>query len=71
MFDVIIIEASALDTLNVSKEWVQFSDKIITVFEAGHNITEKYKRHIQYLKNQNGKFIGWVINLVRPEGEEN
>ncbi len=71
MFDVIIIEASALDTLNFSKEWVQFSDKIITVFEAGHNITEKYKRHIQYLKNQNGKFIGWVINLVRPEGEEN
>jgi succinoglycan biosynthesis transport protein ExoP len=72
MFDVIIIEASALDTLNQSKEWVQFSDKIITVFEAGHNITEKYKRHIQYLKQQNGKFIGWVINLVRPEkGEDN
>jgi succinoglycan biosynthesis transport protein ExoP len=72
IFDVIIIEASALDTLNLSKEWVQFSDKIITVFEAGHNITEKYKRHIQYLKKQDGKFIGWIINLVRPEkGEDN
>jgi succinoglycan biosynthesis transport protein ExoP len=70
MFDVIIIEASGLDRLNVSKEWVQFSDKIITVFEAGQNITEKYKRNIQYLKQQNGKFIGWVINLVRPETGE-
>jgi succinoglycan biosynthesis transport protein ExoP len=72
MFDVIIIEAAALDTLNLSKEWVQFSDKIVTVFEAGHNITEKYKQHLQYLKQQNGKFIGWVINLVRAEkGEDN
>lgn len=70
MFDIIIIEASALNTLNRSKEWVQFSDNILTVFEAGNNINEEYKTHIQYLKQQQGKFIGWVINLVRPENEE-
>lgn len=70
MFDVIIIEASALNTLNRSKEWVQFSDKIITVFEAGNVITDEYKEHIQYLKQQKDKFIGWVINLVRPENDE-
>lgn len=70
MFDVIIIEASALNTLNRSKEWVQFSDNILTVFEAGNTINEEYKTHIQYLKQQQGKFIGWVINLVRPENEE-
>lgn len=70
MFDVIIIESATLDTLNISKEWVQFSDKILTVFEAENNIDEKYKQYIQYLKQQNHKFIGWVINLVRPENAE-
>lgn len=70
MFDVIIIESSALNTLNRAKEWVQFSDKILTVFEAGNNINDEYKEHIQYLKQQKGKFIGWVINLVRPENDE-
>ena len=67
VFDVIIIEASALDTLNRSKEWVLFSDKMISVFEAGKNIDEHYKQHIEYLKHANGKFIGWVLNLVTPE----
>jgi succinoglycan biosynthesis transport protein ExoP len=72
MFDVIIIEASALDTLNRSKEWVQYADKILTVFEAGNSISEKYKSYIQYLKQQDGKFMGWAINLVRPEkGDDN
>jgi succinoglycan biosynthesis transport protein ExoP len=66
-FDVIIIEASSLDNLNKSKEWVAFSDKILTVFEAGNNINEKYKQNIEYLKSTNEKFTGWVLNLVQGE----
>lgn len=62
-FDIIIIEASALDTLNKSKEWVSFSDKILSVFEAGENIGETSKQPIEYLKGLNGKFMGWVLNL--------
>ncbi|MCC8423773.1 exopolysaccharide transport family protein [Mucilaginibacter sp. UR6-11] len=63
-FDVIIIEAPALDALNRSKEWILFADKILTVFESGNSLNENYKQNIGYLKSLNGKFIGWVLNLV-------
>ena len=68
-FDIIIIEASALDTLNKSKEWINFSDKILTVFEAGKNINETTNQQIEYLKSIKGKFIGWVLNLEKVENQ--
>lgn len=64
VFDIIIIEASSLNTLNKSKEWNKFSDKILTIFEAGKNLRSHEKQHINYLKNLNGKFMGWVLNVV-------
>jgi len=63
-FDVIIIEASSLDTLNKSKEWVLFADKVLTIFEANQNITIAKKQYIDYLNTTNGKFIGWILNKV-------
>lgn len=63
-FDLIVIEASALDTLNRSKEWVSVADKMLTVFEAGQNLTEAQKPNIQYLKSVRNKFMGWVLNKV-------
>jgi succinoglycan biosynthesis transport protein ExoP len=67
MFDIIIIEAPALDALNRSKEMSLFAEKILTVFEANKNITGARNHHVDYLKNQNDKFIGWVINLVSKD----
>jgi succinoglycan biosynthesis transport protein ExoP len=63
-FDIIIIEAPALNTLNKSKEWVNVADKIITVMKAGQTIKDYKKLHINYLKSLNNQFIGWVINEV-------
>jgi len=63
-FDVIIIEASSLNTLNKSKEWNKFADKILAVFEAGKPIRNTQKANLAYLKSQNDKFIGWVLNVV-------
>jgi succinoglycan biosynthesis transport protein ExoP len=65
-FDIIIIEASSLDTLNKSKEWTLISDKVLTVFEAGKTINDQQKQNIAYLKKLDGKFIGLVLNLVQP-----
>jgi len=66
-FDIIIIEAAALDALNRSKEMSLFAEKILTVFEANKDITDAGKHQVEYLKSQNDKFIGWVINLVDKE----
>ena len=64
VFDIIIIEASSLNTLNKSKEWNKFADKILTIFESGKNLRSHEKKHISYLKGLNGKFMGWVLNVV-------
>lgn len=66
-FDVIIIEASPLETLNKSKEWNVFADKVLTVFEAGKVINENDKHYIDTLKHADNKFIGWILNLVHNE----
>ena len=64
VFDIIIIEASSLNTLNKSKEWNKFTDKILTIFEAGNRLRDHEMKHIDYLKSLNGKFMGWVLNVV-------
>jgi Mrp family chromosome partitioning ATPase len=66
-FDVIIIEAPALETLNKSKEWTMFADKVITVFEAGKTINRTDREHITYLKSLNNKFSGWILNTVNRD----
>jgi len=64
VFDIIIVEAPALNTLNKSKEWVSVADKIVTVMKAGQSIKEHKKGHINYLKGLTNQFIGWVLNEV-------
>jgi len=61
-FDVVIIESSALCTLNKAKEWIGFADKIVTVFKAGRTIKNSEKPAIDYLTELPGKFSGWVLN---------
>lgn len=63
-FDIIIIEASALSTLNKSKEWNRFTDKIVCVFEANKKLKGSHAANTEYLKSLDGKFIGWVLNVV-------
>lgn len=63
-FDVILIETTSLDTLNKSKEWMLFADKILAVFEANQTLTPSKKHYIQYLRKQDTKFMGWVLNKV-------
>jgi Mrp family chromosome partitioning ATPase len=63
-FDIILIETPSLDTLSKAKEWNLIADKIMGVFEANQTISSSKKQHINYLKELNGQFIGWVINKV-------
>jgi len=66
-FDIIIIDAPGLSRYNKSKEWVQFSEKIVTVFESGHTISFKNKEDVLYLKSLDHKFIGWILNKENDE----
>ncbi len=64
IFEMVIIEASALNTLNQSKEWIVVADRMLCVFEANTNITYEKSDQVEYLKAINGKFVGWVLNKV-------
>ncbi|AMR32677.1 hypothetical protein A0256_15230 [Mucilaginibacter sp. PAMC 26640] len=61
-YDIIIIETPALSTLNKSKEWILFANKVIAVFEANKSVLKTQKNDITYLKNLDTKFAGWILN---------
>jgi len=62
-FDLIIIETASLSTINQSKEWLSFADKIVGVFKYGQSFSAAKKRYFSVL-NQHDKFIGWIFNKV-------
>jgi len=61
-YDIILIDLPPLDSLNKSKEWLLFANKTIAVFEANKSIDKSEGQYIDYLKNLNTKFAGWVLN---------
>ncbi|OOQ60765.1 exopolysaccharide transport family protein [Mucilaginibacter pedocola] len=61
-YDVIIVETPALSTLNKSKEWILFANKVVAVFEANKPVKKSQKEDLNYLRNLEGKFAGWVLN---------
>lgn len=63
-FDIIIIETQSLSLMNKAKEWIQFADNVIAVFEANQIISQDKKNHINYLRSLNSKFIGLIMNKV-------
>ncbi|RZK26629.1 MAG: hypothetical protein EOO43_02245 [Flavobacterium sp.] len=63
-FDIIIIEAGSLSTFNKSKEWIMFADKVLTVFASNQSLKDSDKRNIKYLRELNGKMLGWIFNRL-------
>jgi Mrp family chromosome partitioning ATPase/uncharacterized protein involved in exopolysaccharide biosynthesis len=61
-FDIVLIDLPPLDALTHSKEWILFSNKTIAVFEANRSISKSHRQYIDYLKNLNTKFAGWILN---------
>jgi len=62
-FDYIIIDINSLSDVNISKEWLLFTERNIAVFEYGKSISESEYSLIRYVKEQPG-FIGWVLNKI-------
>ncbi|MBL4676121.1 MAG: lipopolysaccharide biosynthesis protein [Mucilaginibacter sp.] len=65
-YDVIIIETPPLSSLNKSKEWILFANKVIAIFEANKSLTKSQNDDLNYLRSLNGKFAGWVLNKTNP-----
>jgi len=60
-FDIIIIDTPALGG-HKAKEWISLSDRFIAVFESGRSIPRQSKIEVDYLAQENTKFLGWILN---------
>ncbi len=69
-FDIILIETDSLHAMNRAKEWVTFSDLVVSVFAAGRSIGSEDQSKIQYLNSLNGKFAGWVLTNTESIPEQ-
>jgi endoglucanase Acf2 len=66
---VILVETPPLDALNKAKEWILFTDKTLSVFEADQTLNVIKNQHINFLTTLNGQFIGWILNKVKQQGK--
>ncbi|MDP3392878.1 hypothetical protein [Sediminibacterium sp.] len=64
VFDIIIIEAPAMDKLNKSREWIVLADKVVAIFAAGSTIKNGKKQSVQYLYDLGDTFAGWALNKL-------
>jgi uncharacterized protein involved in exopolysaccharide biosynthesis/Mrp family chromosome partitioning ATPase len=72
IYDVILIETSTMENASKAKakEWIMFSDKVITVVEAGKEIDISKSVDITYFKDLKDKFSGLVLNKIGATEEE-
>jgi len=61
-YDIILVEADPLSSLNKAKEWTSFSDHLLMVFESGKTIKSSQMGTIKYLESLGSTFSGWVLN---------
>jgi succinoglycan biosynthesis transport protein ExoP len=61
IYDVILIDSTALTESNQAKEWIAQADAVIGVFRSGKILSDKKMLLIDYLKNTN-VFKGWILN---------
>ncbi|OJV12760.1 MAG: lipopolysaccharide biosynthesis protein [Dyadobacter sp. 50-39] len=69
-FDIILIETGSLRAMNRAKEWIVFSDLVVSIFAAGRSIGSEDQSKIQYLNGLNGKFAGWVLTNTESIPEQ-
>lgn len=62
-FDIVIIDINSLHDVNISKEWLLFTEKNIAIFESGRSLAENDHLLIDYIQKLPG-FLGWVLNKI-------
>jgi len=65
-FDYIIIDINTLTDVNISKEWLMFTEQNIAVCEYATSIDDTEQTYVTYIKEQPG-FLGWILNKVEDK----
>lgn len=62
-FDIVIIDVNSLHDVNISKEWLLFTEKNIAVFESGKSLNDTDHLLVDYIQKLPG-FLGWIMNKI-------
>lgn len=63
-YDFIFIESAALNNYSDTKEMIEYSDKVISVFSAESEINQTDKESINFLQSLGHRFMGAILNKV-------
>lgn len=63
-YDYVFMEAPSMNEYSDARELLQYTDKVITVFEANENLTMADKNSISFVKANEDKFLGAVLNKI-------
>ena len=63
-YDYIFIESSAMNDYSDTKELVEYTDKVVTVFSAESEIKNVDREAIGFLQGLGNRFMGAVLNKV-------
>lgn len=65
-FDLIIIDINSLNEMNITKEWLMFTEQTFCVYESGRILNDADKDLIKEIGEHPG-FIGWVLNKYKSD----
>ena len=63
-YDYILLEGAALNDYSDTKELLEFTDRVIAVFNAASSLQNADKNSIEFLQSLNGQFMGSVLNKI-------
>ncbi len=63
-YDYVFMEAPSMNKYSDTRELLQYTDKIITVFKANEQLTMTDKNSIAFIKANENKFLGAVLSNV-------
>ena len=63
-YDYIFMEGPSMNTYSDTKELSEFADRILPVFSAKTSIKQQDRNAINYMRKQDGKLMGAILNNV-------
>jgi len=64
------LEGAPLNSYTDTRELIHYSDGLIAIFSSETSLSAIDKESIKFLREQNDKFIGAILNKVEAENLE-
>jgi succinoglycan biosynthesis transport protein ExoP len=65
VYDYIFLEGAPLNNYTDTKELINYSEGLVAIFSSETALTAIDRESIKFLKQQDGKFVGAILNKVQ------